>query len=57
MRVVHSISNVQGNANWNQNKVSSSTNETVKIKTVNNFNCYKKVEPQSCSYTTGKSGN
>lgn len=57
MRAVHSISNVQGNANWNQNKVSSSTNETVKIKTVNNFNCYKKVEPRSCSYTTGKSGN
>ena len=39
MRAVHSFSNVQENANWSQNEVSSSTNETVKIKTINSFNC------------------
>lgn len=30
MRAVHSISNVQENANWSQNEVSSHTGETVK---------------------------
>lgn len=39
MRAVHSISNVQENANWSQNEVSSHTSETVKIKTINSFSC------------------